>query len=224
MPESQKKSDKSKLRVIVLSAVSLIPFMTISSLTNVDSVTIRQAAQNLVPVAGFLAGAAIAMTFFYLGKLLDFISPVTPVIENLRQPIRAYLEASVKQGLKKAIPSQDPETLLKAIVDPFKWLADATNIAAEIVMITPRKITRNGSVTFGLLMASCFFSVLTMLTGLSVLLGISFAVLVLGAGSLILGWLHAQDSFHAYLTGAYLVKVFGMGLDLDKSKSQPGER
>ncbi len=82
---------------------------------------------------------------------------------------------------------------------------------------SPREITQNGSISFALLVSSAFFSVLTMLTGDSLVLGVSLGVLILGAGSLILGWFRAQDNLHAYLTGAYQLKVVLMALDLDES-------
>ena len=91
-----------------------------------------------------------------------------------------------------------------------------TELAVKSIMGSPRQITRNGSISFGLLVASAFFSVLTMLSGEVLVLGVSLGVLILGAGSLILGWFKAQDSLHTYLMGAYLLKVIGLALDLDK--------
>src|SRR5712692_6151527 len=78
-----------------------------------------RSAQNLIPVAGFLASAAIAMTFFYSGKLLDFISPLTPMVEHFKQPIRAFVKDAIKKGLEPLVKDwQDPTMVAEAFKDP----------------------------------------------------------------------------------------------------------
>ncbi len=218
LSKPKEKPPNYTVRATILFIVSLIPGLVLSLFGNVDSAIVRQSAQNLIPVAGFLASAAMAMTFFYSGKLLDFISPTTSMVENLRAPIRAYVEYYFKK-LNFAPLVGDPQALLDAILKPFKDLIGMTQISTKTIMASPRETTRNGSISFGLLVASAFFSVLAMLTGDVIVLGVSLNVLILGAGSLILGWYRAQDNLHGYLTGGYLLKIIGLALDLDKPKS-----
>ena len=220
-----------RVRVAILIIVSLIPGLVLYFFQNVDGSIVRQSAQSLIPVAGFLASAAIAMTFFYSGKLLDFISPLTPMVENFKQPIRAFVKDAIKKGVEPLVNWQDPARVAEAskdpntvklvierLIEPFKQLTDITEGVVKVIIASPRDITRNGSISFGLLVSSAFFSVLAMLTGNALVLGVSLGVLILGAGSLILGWFRAQDNLHAYLTGAYQLKVVLMALDLDKEK------
>jgi hypothetical protein len=224
-----------RARAGILIIVSLIPGLVLSLFQNVDGSIVRQSAQNLIPVAGFLASAAIAMTFFYSGKLLDFISPLTPMVEHFKQPIRAFVRDAVKKGLEPLVSNwQDPtlvaeafkdpnlvNKVLERLVSPFKQLTDTTELVVKFIVTSPQEITRNGSISFALLVSSAFFSVLAMLTGDALVLGVSLGILILGAGSLILGWFRAQDNLHAYLTGAYQLKVVLMALDLDKP---PGDQ
>ena len=220
-----------RVRAAILIIVSLVPGLVLSLFQNVDAGIVRQSAQNLIPVAGFLASAAIAMTFFYSGKLLDFISPLTPLVEHFKEPIRAFVKDAIKKGLEPLVKDwQDPAVVTQAFKDPnlvtkvlerlitpIKQLTDATGAIVKSIVSSPREITRNGSISFALLVSSAFFSVLTMLTGDAIILGVALGVLILGAGSLVLGWFRAQDNLHAYLTGAYQLKVVLMALDMDKS-------
>lgn len=229
VPKSSPKQSKDRKTIAELLLISQIPVATVIIFANVDSSIVRQSAQGLIPVAGFLASAAIAMTFFYSGKLLDFISPTSPIVENLRQPIRAFVTDSLKKGFKPILDLKDPNRVSEALKDTnllvdafgktFKQLANMTDLGVKSIMESPREITRIGSASFAFFVVSAFFSVLTMLSGEVLMLGLALNFLILGASFLIWGWFQAQNSVHAYLTGAYLIKVVGLGLDLDNPAS-----
>src|SRR5438876_5236660 len=90
---------------VVVALFALVLGWIIGSFIPQNGIVVGQAAQSLIGVDGFLAGASGVIAFFYSGKLFEFVSPSSSLMQALRSIIGAEFVVVQQKELEKTVKS-----------------------------------------------------------------------------------------------------------------------
>jgi|SRR5438093_1449037 len=175
----------------------------------VDKPTLNLAAQSLIAMAAFLAGASIVMTSFYMGQVLKGV----PEMANKLIPSSEGVAAKMAPELLPRLQNVDGKSAAEfwkiffdSFASAFKDSWEDWSKALDVLMSFPKMLREAGSRIIYFLVVSTFFSVLTTLSGSILLLGLSFACVIIAVATLLRSWKIAEGGIAGFVFLSSFVK------------------
>ncbi len=181
-----------------------IAFIIINLFGGVDKTTLNLAAQGLISMAAFIAGASIVMTSFYMAQVLrgvpDMAKKLIPSVEGIVTKMDPRLGPELQRIQKEGKGVAELwKAILESFASAFKESWEGWSKALEGLMSFPKMIREVGSHIIYFLIVSTFFSVLTILSGWIYALGLSFACIIIAVGTLLRSWRNAERAIEGFV-------------------------
>ena len=158
-----------------------------------DRQTLTTASQSLIQLAAFLAAASGVLTAIYLGQVLKGIPEN---VEKTIPPYQATLTHAIADAASRATSQENQlELTTRAVNTAFKDWHDSVMGS----MSGARRIRIGGRIPLFLLVSSAISAVCVILSGSSLLLGLSVGLMVLATWSIFRSWRVAEESMQGVI-------------------------
>jgi len=158
-----------------------------------DRQTLTTAAQSMIQLAAFLAAASGVLTAIYLGQVLKGIPEN---VEKTVPPLMTTVNRAITEAASRATDHESQVRLTRdAMNTAFKDWHDAVMGS----MSGAKRIRSGGSHPLYLLVASAISAVSVILSGLTLLLGLSVSLMVLATWAIFRSWKIAEESMQGVI-------------------------
>ncbi len=178
------KHSRSLVFVLAVSAGLIVAYFSIGD----DRQTLSIAAQSMVPLASFLAGASGVLTAIYLRQILtELPETVRQAIPSLRDMIAQGVAGTVGSATNPDEQAQLARKGMESGINDWKSMLRGQMSGA-------RRIRNVGIYALILLVASAISSILVILTGFAIFLGASVSFVILATWTIFRSWKTAEES------------------------------
>jgi hypothetical protein len=165
-----------------------------------DRQTLGAAAQSMIELAAFLAGASGVMTAIYLGQVLRGIS------KNATKSIPSWNAVIKKATIEAASSAKDPESQARLTQELLNKGLNFWQDSIVGSMGGARLIRSAGSYPISFLVASAISAVLVILSGSVLLFGLSVGLMILATWAIFRGWKVGEQTMHGVIGEESILK------------------